>query len=90
MKKKILIFCLFTICCFSCFGITAYAKSVTKSYRFDRNLYIGQAMNFHNYKYITVPSGAYLYNTQTTIVGSGWNYNRYQVINIYKSGNTLY
>ena len=90
MKKKILSFCLCALCCFSCFGITTYAKSVTKSYRFDRNLFTGTVMNFHGYKYISVPAAAYLYNTHTSVVGSGWNYNRYQVTNIYKSGNTLY
>ncbi len=58
------------------------AVSVLKTYRYDWNT---SSMNYHRLSYINVPSW-YRYDSYSEYkVGSGLNYNRYEVLN-YSSG----
>ena len=43
-------------------------------------------MNYHNYQYIYIPSGSRYYSYSEYKVDSGWNYDRYEVINYYSGG----
>ena len=62
------------------------AVSVLKTYRYDWNTYYRSSMNYHKHSYINVPSWSRYYSYSEYKVGSGWNYDRYEVINYYSGG----
>ncbi|MBC9708625.1 MAG: hypothetical protein H9W80_05170 [Enterococcus sp.] len=58
-------------------------KNVVSSYRYDYNHYYNQKMNYHNYKYRTVPDRAKYSRTNYYTVGGAWNHTRYEVVSIW-------
>ena len=67
------------------FQSSVSAVTVTKSYRYDWNTYYKTRMNCQKYNYINTLLW-YRYDSYFEYkVGSGLNYNRYEVIN-YSSG----
>ena len=61
------------------------AVSVLKSYRYDWNTYYKTSINCQRYNYINLLLWYCYYSYSEYKVDSGWNYNRYEVIN-YSSG----
>lgn len=86
IRKKLAVItaCLFMI--MASVGVASASVKRTKSYRYDDNIYIG-ATNFHNYTYIDVPNDAKENGRDSTRVGGGWNYDRYEVVIYYKSSS---
>ena len=62
------------------------AVSVLKTYRCDWNTYYKTSMNCQRYNYINHLLWSHYYSYSEYKVGSGWNYNRYEVINYYSGG----
>ncbi|HGK0559502.1 TPA: hypothetical protein ACJY0H_001105 [Streptococcus pneumoniae] len=60
--------------------------SVLKTYRYDWNIYYKSSMNYHRYSYTNDPSWFRYYSYSEYPVGSGWNYDRYEVLNYYSGG----
>lgn len=62
------------------------AVSVLKTYRYDWNTYYKSSMNCYRYNYINSLLW-YRYDSYSEYkVGSGLNYNRYEVLNYYSVG----
>ena len=43
-------------------------------------------MNYHNHQYISIPSRSRYEGYSEYKIGTGWNYDRYEVINYYTYG----
>ena len=67
------------------FQSSVSAVSILKTYRYDWNIYYKSSMNYHRYSYTNDPSWFRYYSYSEYPVGSGWNYDRYEVLN-YSSG----
>ena len=68
------------------FQSSVSAVTVTKSYRYDWNTYYKTSMNCQKYNYINTLLW-YRYDSYFEYkVGSGLNYNRYEVLNYYSGG----
>ena len=62
------------------------AVSVLKIYRYDWNTCYISDMNYHEYRYTNIPEWSHYYSYSEYKVGSGLNYNRYEVLNYYSVG----
>lgn len=85
MKKLAKVVLLASLLSVGLFQSSVSAKTVLKSYRYDWNTYYKYSMNYHAYDYKVIPSQSRYDSYSEYKVGSGWNYNRYEVIN-YSSG----
>ena len=86
MKKSAKVVLLASLLSIGLFQSSVSAESVLKSYRYDWNTAWKYSMNYHNYQYIYIPSGSRYYSYSEYKVDSGWNYDRYEVINYYSGG----
>ena len=68
------------------FQSSVSAVRVTKSYWYDWNTVWEYGTNYHNHQYISIPSWSRYYSYSEYKVDSGWNYDRYEVINYYSGG----
>ena len=68
------------------FQSSVSAVRVTKSYWHDWNTVWEYGTNYHNHQYISIPSWSRYYSYSEYKVDSGWNYDRYEVINYYSGG----
>ncbi len=68
------------------FQSSVSAVRVTKSYWYDWNTVWEYGTNYHNHQYISIPSWSRYYSYSEYKIGSGWNYDRYEVINYYSGG----
>ena len=71
MKKSAKVVLLASLLSIGLFQSSVSAVTVTKSYRYDWNTVWEYSTNYHDHQYK---------------VDSGWNYNRYEVINYYTGG----
>ena len=62
------------------------AVSVLKTYRHDWNIFYKSSMNYHRHRYSDIPSWSRYYSYSEYKVDSGWNFDRYEVINNYTGG----
>ena len=86
MKRKVKVIFATLLCALGIVTTTVSAVSVTKSYRYDWNVYTSTDMNYHNYQYVNIPSwSSYSYRDHYK-VGGDWNYNRYEVVLHYTGG----
>ena len=68
------------------FQSSVSAVTVTKSYKYDWNTVWEYSTNYHGHQYARIPSW-YRYDSYSEYkIGSGWNYNRYEVLNYYSVG----
>ena len=86
MKKTAKVVLLASLLSVSLVQSSVSAVSVLKSYRYDWNTYYRTSMNYHRHRYINVPSSSRYYSYTEYKVGSGWNYDRYEVLNYYSGG----
>ena len=86
MKKSSKVVLLASLLSIGLFQSSVSAKSVLKSYRYDWNIFYRSSMNFHGYRYRYIPEWSHYYSYSEYKVGSGWNYDRYEVINYYTGG----
>ncbi|CAM1667112.1 hypothetical protein SMIF22_12470 [Streptococcus mitis] len=86
MKKSAKVVLLATLLSLGLFQSSVSAVTVTKSYRYDWDTYYRSSMNCQRYNYIN-PLLWYRYDSYSEYkVDSGWNYNRYEVLNYYSGG----
>lgn len=86
MKKSAKVVLLASLLSIGLFQSSVSAKSVLKSYRYDWNIFYRSSMNFHGYRYRYIPEWSHYYSYSEYKVGGGWNYGRYEVLNLYSGG----
>ena len=68
------------------FQSSVSAVTVTKSYKYDWNTVWEYSTNYHDHQYARIPSW-YRYDSYSEYkVGSGWNYDCYEILNYYSRG----
>ena len=86
MKKSAKVVLLASLLSIGLFQSTVSAVTVTKSYRYDWNTFYRSSMNCQRYNYIN-PLLWYRYDSYSEYkIASGWNYNRYEIINYSRGG----
>ena len=65
------------------FQSSVSAESVPKSYWYDWNTYYKTSMNCQRYNYINPLLWSRYYSYSEYKIGSGWNYDCYEVLNYY-------
>ncbi|QKL33132.1 hypothetical protein [Streptococcus mitis] len=86
MKKSAKVVLLASLLSVGLFQSSVSAKTVLKSYRYDWNTYYKSSMNYHAHYYKVIPEWSRYYSYSEYIVGGGWNYDRYEVVNHYRGG----
>lgn len=96
--KSIALVMAFTFITFASISSSVYAaetrafgdQKVVKTYDYDYNTVLGQWTNWHNPSYIVVPAEAKFSYDSKTRISSGWNYDRYRIINYYYGNGKYY
>lgn len=86
MKKSVKVVLLASLLSLGLFQSSVSAKSVLKGYRYDWNTFYRTSMNFHGFRYKNIPEWSYYYSYSEYKVGGGWNYDRYEVLNLFSGG----
>lgn len=86
MKKLAKVALLASLLSIGLFQSSVSAVTVTKSYRYDWNTVWEYSTNYHNHQYIWIPSWSRYDSYDEYKVDTGWNYDRYEVINYYTYG----
>lgn len=86
MKKSAKVVLLASLLSVGLFQSSVSAKTVLKSYRYDWNTYYRSSMNYHAYRYNVISEWSHYYSYSEYKVGGGWNYARYEVLNLYSGG----
>ncbi|CJD58127.1 Uncharacterised protein [Streptococcus pneumoniae] len=86
MRKSAKVVLLASLLSVGLFQSSVSAVSVLKTYRYDWNTFYRSSMNYHKHSYINVPEWSRYYSYSEYKVGSGWNYDRYEVLNYYSGG----
>lgn len=87
MKKSAKVAFLASLYSIGLFQFSVSVVTVTKSYWYDWNTMWEYSTNYHNHhQYIYNPSWSRYYSYSEYKVASGWNYDRYEVLNYYSGG----